>query len=195
MEEVNKGHKTDNGFHREAYNAVSEEMKEKLGIDIDKNNIYNKYRGWRKIVLLIRDLHNSSGFGWNNEDQMVVEENTVWDDKIAANPDLKVWRTNKTHPRFNDLDYIVGNDTASGKGARTGADRYETGSQYQATDCYYPYFEGLSDFSFQNVGDLGNENVQTTESGTREHNVASKSTAASSEQRSTRKRKVKETSE
>ncbi|KAF6764367.1 hypothetical protein DFP72DRAFT_1059353 [Ephemerocybe angulata] len=64
----------------------------------------------------VKTLRDMSGFGWDNEKQIVTASDDVWDRWIAKNPKKKKWRTT-AFPLYDDIGGIVDGTVATGSNA------------------------------------------------------------------------------
>ncbi|KAH7852831.1 hypothetical protein Vadar_029827 [Vaccinium darrowii] len=97
------------------------------GTDIRANpHIASKIKVWKKNYYSVKDMRNTSGFGWNDSTKMVeVESDTVWEDYCKRDTNAKVLRF-KSFPYYDDWSLIFGNDRATGDMAESAADVVET---------------------------------------------------------------------
>lgn len=64
----------------------------------------------------MKKLRGQSGFGWDDERQMVTAPSDVWDEYLKTHPKAKPWRK-KTYPLFEDMAELVDGVIATGKAA------------------------------------------------------------------------------
>ncbi|KAL4604293.1 hypothetical protein ACB092_10G182900 [Castanea dentata] len=120
--------KAENGF-KPSFTAKLEELLEKklLGCGIKASlHIESRYKTLRKQYQAIVDMlgPNASGFGWNDNEKMVVVEKQIFEDWVKGHPDAKGLR-NKRFPHFDDLALVFGKDRASGDRAQHAIDATE----------------------------------------------------------------------
>lgn len=60
-----------------------------------------------------RDLKAQSGFGWDEQNQLVIADPDVWDAYINKHPAAKKFRT-KSLPFFDLLQELFGKDLSTG---------------------------------------------------------------------------------
>ncbi|KAL5726819.1 hypothetical protein ACHQM5_000071 [Ranunculus cassubicifolius] len=90
----------------------------KFGVGFTIDILKNHYRAGKKAHAAIKTLLVESGFGWDEEKEMVcVDDEQVWDDYIKAHPDFKVWRT-KSMAGYDQVCIIFGDGGATGKFSR-----------------------------------------------------------------------------
>ncbi|KAL4616023.1 hypothetical protein ACB092_07G169300 [Castanea dentata] len=111
------------------FTAKLEELLEKklprCGIKASPH-IESRYKTLRKQYRAIADMlgPNASGFGWNDNEKMVVVEKQIFEDWVKGHPDAKgLW--NKRFPHFDDLALVFGKDRASGDRAQHAIDATE----------------------------------------------------------------------
>ncbi|KAM3708278.1 hypothetical protein ACB098_02G086300 [Castanea mollissima] len=120
--------KAENGF-KAGFTAKLEELLEKKlpGCGIKASpHIESRYKTLRKQYRAIADMlgPNASGFGWNDNEKMVVVEKQIFEDWVKGHPDAKGLR-NKRFPHFDDLALVFGKDRASGDRAQHAIDATE----------------------------------------------------------------------
>ncbi|XP_058075768.1 uncharacterized protein At2g29880-like [Magnolia sinica] len=91
----------------------------KLCLKITNANVKNRIRTVKKNFFTVKDLRSASGFGWDPDLQIVVASDEAWMDYVKSHPDAAQFR-GKPIPRYDDLDFIFGNDRATGKASATG---------------------------------------------------------------------------
>lgn len=70
----------------------------------------------KKSYRTVRDLRNTSGFGWDDENQIVTADSAAWEEYIAAHPEAKPFRT-KPFPLYDNLQAICQAIIATGDAA------------------------------------------------------------------------------
>ena len=65
-----------------------------------------------------RDLKAQSGFGWDEQKQVIIAEPDVWDAYIKKHPLAKKFRT-KSLPFFDLLQELFGKDLSTGEWAQS----------------------------------------------------------------------------
>ncbi|KAL7199811.1 hypothetical protein ACSBR2_022001 [Camellia fascicularis] len=85
-------------------------------------HIDSKIKFWRKQYNDLQDMLNMSGFGWNDEQKMVlVDSDDVWQNYVRRVPDAKGMR-NRPFPFYEDWLILFGKDRATGELAEDPAD-------------------------------------------------------------------------
>ncbi|XP_058068931.1 uncharacterized protein At2g29880-like [Magnolia sinica] len=119
MELVVSRRRSGAGFKIESFTGIAENMLLKLGLKVTNANVKNRIRTVKKIFFTVKDLRSASGFGWDPDLLIVVASDEVWMDYIKSHPDAAQFR-GKPMPRYDDLDFIFGNDRATSKSCATG---------------------------------------------------------------------------
>ncbi|KAL4625363.1 hypothetical protein ACB092_05G019900, partial [Castanea dentata] len=120
--------KAENGF-KPGFTVKLEELLEKklprCGIKASPH-IESRYKTLRKQYRAIADMFgpNASGFGWNDNEKMVVVEKQIFEDWVKGHPNAKGLR-NKRFPHFDDLALVFGKDRARGDRAQHAIDATE----------------------------------------------------------------------
>ncbi|KAH7862312.1 hypothetical protein Vadar_002855 [Vaccinium darrowii] len=88
-------------------------------------HIAPKIKVWKKNYYSVKDMRNTSGFGWNDSAKMIeVESDTVWEDYCKRDNNAKGLRF-KSFPYYDDWSLIFDNDRATGDMAKSAADVVE----------------------------------------------------------------------
>ncbi|KAM7475755.1 hypothetical protein LguiB_022998 [Lonicera macranthoides] len=104
-------------------------------------HISSKLKVWKKNYHTVKEMRNTSGFGWNDEAKMIeVESDTVWEDYCKGESNAKGLRF-KAFPYYDDWCMIFGNDRATGDMAESAADAADAMGAYDVDT------DGLNDGS------------------------------------------------
>ncbi|XP_059650233.1 uncharacterized protein LOC132295993 [Cornus florida] len=119
-----KGNMHDGTFTTRAYHEIVEELKQKLGIDINKAKVKNRLKTTKTRFNECLDLFKNglSGFAWSQETKMWNAEPEVWADLTAAKPAAEKWKT-ATISNYDKLLDLFGKDRARGFNALTAKER------------------------------------------------------------------------
>ncbi|XP_058084107.1 uncharacterized protein LOC131231819 [Magnolia sinica] len=118
VEQVNLSRKSDVSFKPEAYKATIAEISVRCGVHLENKHISNRLRTFKKFYWAVKDMLNTSGFGWNPVVKMVIATDDVWEAYIASHPYAE--RVQGKHiNRYNDLSFMFGSDCAQGFYANT----------------------------------------------------------------------------
>ncbi|KAF6156940.1 hypothetical protein GIB67_039701 [Kingdonia uniflora] len=113
--------KTASGWSLMAYNKASFNLKKEANLDVTDEQCKTRRKTLKENHLLIKKVVESSGFGRNEETQLVTAEEMVWKEFIERDPSVKNYR-DKTIPYYRDLNILVGKDYAIGTEVGTGND-------------------------------------------------------------------------
>ncbi|WRX26280.1 Myb/SANT-like domain - like 10 [Theobroma cacao] len=92
-----------------------------------KPHIESRIKTLKKKRAIIYDMvqgTHTSGFGWDDQRNMVVADDLVWEAYIQSHKEATPFRR-KSFPFFNELSIIYARDRATGKDAQTAADILE----------------------------------------------------------------------
>ncbi|WOG82132.1 hypothetical protein DCAR_0101294 [Daucus carota subsp. sativus] len=119
MELVNTGKfKADNGFKPGYLTFLESSLQTKLPTARIKGkpHIESRMKTLKKDFSAVYDISygaNSSGFGWNAEDNVVTAPRDVWVQYLKVHPGAAKWQ-NTAMPSFKELSVIFGKDRATG---------------------------------------------------------------------------------
>ncbi|KAL2540498.1 Myb DNA-bind 3 domain-containing protein [Abeliophyllum distichum] len=124
VHEVLAGHKrSDNGFTAFQVSKAIESVQRGCGLVVSDKNVRARLKTLKKEYAEVSQLLNMSGFGWDAETGRITADSIAWDDLVKGKPDFGKWRT-KLCRRYNDMESIFGNDTATGDRAVSGFDNF-----------------------------------------------------------------------
>ncbi|XP_077210292.1 uncharacterized protein LOC143845761 [Tasmannia lanceolata] len=118
VDEVTKGNKNDQGFTRQGWMNLVTKFNQSTGLQFDKDKLKNRYKSLKREYGAIKLLRNHSGFGWDEQRQMVTADGPVWEDYCKAHPDASKFRT-RSILHYDELCTIFSNQTANGRFAAT----------------------------------------------------------------------------
>ncbi|KAF9619073.1 hypothetical protein IFM89_005087 [Coptis chinensis] len=126
-----------------------EQFKAKFGPNYDMEILKNHYRALKKNHSAIKTLIDQSGFGWDNDREMVyADDDQVWNDYVKAHPDFGIWRT-KSITGYEDLCIIFGDGGASGKHSRAPSEKVKNHGKHIPKDAGNMIGENLNGESSQ----------------------------------------------
>ncbi|PIM99806.1 hypothetical protein CDL12_27693 [Handroanthus impetiginosus] len=108
-----------NGF-RTGYLSILEKHMTTVfpGIDIRADpHIHSKIHVWKKNHASLVSVMSRSGFGWNDTTNMIVVEDSVWDNYVKVDPNARTMRF-KSFPFYPSWCDIFGKDRATGEHAQ-----------------------------------------------------------------------------
>ncbi|KAL2490946.1 Myb DNA-bind 3 domain-containing protein [Abeliophyllum distichum] len=124
VHEVLAGHKrSDNGFTAFQVSKAIESVQCGCGLVVSDKNVRARLKTLKKEYAEVSQLLNMSGFGWDAETGRITADSIAWDDLVKGKPDFGKWRT-KLCRRYDDMDSIFGNNTATGDRAVSGFDNF-----------------------------------------------------------------------
>ncbi|KAF9605018.1 hypothetical protein IFM89_013184 [Coptis chinensis] len=159
--QVHDGQYLDGHFSKHAWKHIVGQFKSKFGPNYDLEILKNHYRALKKNHSAIRTLIYQSGFGWDNDREMVyADDDQIWDDYVKAHPDFKSWRT-KSVIGYENLCIIFGDGGASGKYSRAPSEKVMNHEKHIPKDAGNLNIEG-SQSPLVGSDDLGNNTRSKT---------------------------------
>ncbi|EFP83737.2 uncharacterized protein PGTG_09450 [Puccinia graminis f. sp. tritici CRL 75-36-700-3] len=112
---VQMGKRSDSGFKIEVHRWVASELSaEYPGIPFTGEKVISKFnqtfKKWYDAFLACKD---ASGFGWNDEHNMVTASDEVWEPFLVSHPAARRFK-NAPFPEFHELFIIFGGHAATG---------------------------------------------------------------------------------
>ncbi|RZC70870.1 hypothetical protein C5167_034557 [Papaver somniferum] len=107
----------DGQFSKIAWVSIVTKFKESFGPSFNKEVLKNRMKTLKKNFNVVSSLRGQSGFGWNDEKEIVTTPDVVWSNHIEKHPECKQWRT-RSLPQYNELAMIFGDSRATGKYSR-----------------------------------------------------------------------------
>ncbi|KAL2453063.1 hypothetical protein Adt_45800 [Abeliophyllum distichum] len=124
VNEVLASHKrSDNGFTAFQISKAVESVKNGCGIIVSDKNVRARLKTLKREYAEVSQLLSISGFGWDAETGRITADSIAWDDLVKGKPDFRKWRT-KLCRRYDDMEFIFGNDTATRDRAVSGFDTF-----------------------------------------------------------------------
>ncbi|XP_007036788.2 PREDICTED: uncharacterized protein At2g29880 [Theobroma cacao] len=114
---------------------------------------------WAIIYDMVQGTH-TSGFGWDDQRNMVVADDPVWEAYIHSHKEAAPFRR-KSFPFFNELSIIYARDRATGKDAQTAVDILEEMQDCNDTINEEIECENLAGYNFEDE-DFSNIQPQTS---------------------------------
>lgn len=84
IEQHNCGRTAYNEFKVEVYKSVTNDFNRKFGMNLEENQIKNRYNVMKKDYGIVKTLLSHPGFAWDDIRQMVVADDKIWDSYIAV---------------------------------------------------------------------------------------------------------------
>lgn len=84
IEQHNCGRTAYNEFKNEVIKSVTRDFNKKFGMNLEENQIKNRYNVMKKDYGVVKTLLGHTGFHWDETRQMVVADDKVWDSYIGV---------------------------------------------------------------------------------------------------------------
>ncbi|KAD7117563.1 hypothetical protein E3N88_04831 [Mikania micrantha] len=128
LDVLNSGtnYKSDNGFKHGFFTAVEQQLAISLpeAVIKAKPHIESRIKTMKSEWSAVHDMlawNNTSGFGWDYNNDMLDAPQPVWQAYIQVHKNAEKW-IGKKFPHYWDLCIVFGKDRANGRDAQTGAD-------------------------------------------------------------------------
>ncbi|XP_062082012.1 uncharacterized protein At2g29880-like isoform X2 [Humulus lupulus] len=105
IEQHNCGRTAYNEFKNEVIRSVTRDFNKKFGMNLEENQIKNRYNVMKKDYGVVKTLLSHTGFHWDEIRQMVVADDKVWDNYIAIKSEARPFRR-KSFPLYNQMSII-----------------------------------------------------------------------------------------
>ncbi|KAL2522002.1 uncharacterized protein Fot_25925 [Forsythia ovata] len=106
-----------------AHKRTIESVKHECGIVVTDKNVRARLKTLKREYAEVSQLLSISGFGWDVETGRITADSLAWDDLVKGKPDFGKWRT-KLCRRYDDIECIFGNNTATGDRVVSGFDNF-----------------------------------------------------------------------
>ncbi|KAL2455116.1 Myb DNA-bind 3 domain-containing protein [Abeliophyllum distichum] len=124
VNQVLAGHKrSDNGFTSFQVSKAIDSVTNGCGVVVSDKNVRSHLKTLKKEYAEVNQLLSISDFGWECETGRITADSIAWDDLVKGKPELGKWRT-KLCRRYEEMELIFGNDTATGDRAVSGFDNF-----------------------------------------------------------------------
>ncbi|KAL2556803.1 uncharacterized protein Fot_01542 [Forsythia ovata] len=124
VNQVLVGHKrSDNGFTSFQISKAMESVKQGCGVVVTEKNVRSQLKTLKREYAEVSQLLSISGFGWDPETGRITADTLAWEELVKGKPDFGKWRS-KLCRRYDDMECIFGNDTATGDRAVSGFDNF-----------------------------------------------------------------------
>ncbi|KAI9182683.1 hypothetical protein LWI28_027831 [Acer negundo] len=114
IEQHNCGRTAYNEFKNEVIKSVAREFNKKFGLNLEENQIKNRYNVMKKDYGVVKTLLSFTGFGWDETRKMVVADDKVWESYIAVKSEARPFRR-KSFPLYKQMSIIFEGERATGK--------------------------------------------------------------------------------
>ncbi|KAK9286609.1 hypothetical protein L1049_015466 [Liquidambar formosana] len=119
IEQHNCGRTAYNEFKNEVYRSVTRDFNKKFGLNLEENQIKNRYNVMKKDFGVVKTLLSHTGFHWDETRQMVAADDKVWDSYIAVRSEARPFRR-KSFPLYKEMSIIFEGEKPPGKYQYTG---------------------------------------------------------------------------
>ncbi|KAL2528555.1 Myb/SANT-like DNA-binding domain-containing protein [Forsythia ovata] len=117
VNQVLVGHKrSDNGFTSFQISKAMESVKQGCGMGSRLKTLKREYAEVSQLLSI-------SGFGWDAETGRITVDSLAWEELVKGKPDFGKWRS-KLCRRYDDMECIFENDTATGDREVSGFDNF-----------------------------------------------------------------------
>ncbi|KAL2482589.1 uncharacterized protein Fot_44033 [Forsythia ovata] len=100
-----------------------ESVKQGCGVVMTEKNVRSRLKTLKREYAEVSQLLSISGFGWDPETGRITADTLAWEELVKGKPDFGKWRS-KLCRRYDDMECIFGNDTATGDRAVSGFDNF-----------------------------------------------------------------------
>ncbi|POM71939.1 hypothetical protein PHPALM_11429 [Phytophthora palmivora] len=80
------GKRSDSGFKKEAWVAVTAAINQKFGLELVKQQIKSRLQTLKGKYTAVSGMLSASGFGWDPVRNVVLVHDDVWEDYVKGNP-------------------------------------------------------------------------------------------------------------
>ncbi|KAG7978191.1 hypothetical protein I3843_05G071800 [Carya illinoinensis] len=110
----NCGRTAYNEFKNEVIRSVTRDFNKKFDLNLEENQIKNRYNVMKKDYGVVKTLLGHDGFGWDETRHMVVADDKVWDNYIAVRSEARPFRR-KSFPLYKQMTVIFEGERSNGK--------------------------------------------------------------------------------
>ncbi|KHG01346.1 hypothetical protein F383_21691 [Gossypium arboreum] len=105
LEQLQNGNQIDGVFCKQAWTEMIASFNAKFGFNYDVDILKNRYKTLRRQYNVIKNLLQLDGFTWDDDRQMVIADDSVWQDYIKGHKDARQFMTRPV-PYYKDLCLI-----------------------------------------------------------------------------------------
>ncbi|XP_049933897.1 uncharacterized protein LOC126410073 [Nymphaea colorata] len=106
------GMKSGGGLKSKAYTAIEKCMIDKFGPEFSKKKIKNKLKYSKPNLTVMKEILNTSGFGYDPINKCIEVDQQVWNDYIQQYPNRKKYRGPKLWRYFDEFAEVFGDSHA-----------------------------------------------------------------------------------
>ncbi|CAK7330715.1 unnamed protein product [Dovyalis caffra] len=104
-----------------AYGAAFTAINEKFGLVLGREHVRNRLKTWKKQFGILKEMLNHKGFVWDEEQKMIVADDSVWNEYSKVHPDARYFRA-RFIENYDELCVVIGNDQLIGGSSDNGAE-------------------------------------------------------------------------
>ncbi|XP_031475547.1 uncharacterized protein At2g29880-like [Nymphaea colorata] len=113
------GMKSGVGLKPKPYTAVEKGMMDRFGPEFTKDKIKNKLKYSKPNLTVMKELLNTSGFGYDPINKCIEVDPQVWNDYVQKYPNRKKYRGPKVWRYYDEFAEVYGESHATGQNAVT----------------------------------------------------------------------------
>ncbi|KAK8282822.1 hypothetical protein V6Z11_D08G050100 [Gossypium hirsutum] len=113
LEQLQNGNQIDGVFCKEAWTEMIASFNAKFGFNYDVDILKNRYKTLRRQYNVIKNLLQLDGFTWDDDRQMVIADDSVWQGYIKGHKDARQFMTRPV-PYYKDLCLICNSPYPAG---------------------------------------------------------------------------------
>ncbi|PIL27222.1 hypothetical protein GSI_10366 [Ganoderma sinense ZZ0214-1] len=139
LKQARYSNQSENGFKKQAYLAAANAL---AGSELVSGGKVKSQQSIQDRFLtefvVVRTLRGQSGFGWDEENSLVMAPEDVWKKYLEAHPEAKKW-CKTPFPLYDDICSLVDGTVATGEGAyRPGEDEEAGNKELEDGDSRHP---------------------------------------------------------
>ncbi|XP_057456572.1 L10-interacting MYB domain-containing protein-like [Lotus japonicus] len=105
IEQHKSGRTAYNEFKNEVIKSVTWDFNKKFGLNLEENQIKNRYNVMKKDYGVVKTLLSHKEFAWDETRRMVVADDKVWENYIMVRCEARPFRR-KSFPLYNQMSII-----------------------------------------------------------------------------------------
>ncbi|KAF3775760.1 hypothetical protein EJ110_NYTH49694 [Nymphaea thermarum] len=113
------GMKSGGGLKPKAYTTIEKLMIERFSVEFTKDKIKNKLKYIKPNLTVMKEMLNTSGFGYDPITKCIQVDAPVWNDYIQRYPSRKKYRGPKVWRYYDEFAEVYGDSHATGQNAVT----------------------------------------------------------------------------
>ncbi|XP_031504446.1 uncharacterized protein At2g29880-like [Nymphaea colorata] len=113
------GMKSAGGLKPKAYTTIEKGMMDRFGPEFTKDKTKNKLKYSKPNLTVMKEMLNTSGFGYDPINKCIEVDPQVWNDYIEKYPNRKKYRGPKVWRYYDEFAEVYGESHATGQNAVT----------------------------------------------------------------------------